>query len=68
MAKQYASTEEAVAHLYRRIADDAPCDELMEIVFDQWGDQYGLRPPILEVRVALACGTNRHGHTAGSRN
>lgn len=57
MAKDFGSSREAVEHLYRRIADNAPREELLEIVHDVWGASCNLRPPVLEVRLAKVCGT-----------
>lgn len=53
----YEHTKHAVEHLYRRIADGASRDELLEIVHDQWGARYDLRPPVQEIRLAQLCGT-----------
>ena len=51
MAKQHQTTGQAVEHLYERVAANAPREELLQIIFDQWG-HYGLRPPVLQVRLA----------------
>lgn len=51
MPQQHATTSDAVEHLYQRVADGAPRDELLQIIYDQWG-YYGLRPPVLQVRLA----------------
>jgi hypothetical protein len=58
MAKQYETTGQAVEHLYQRVAENAPREELLEIIFDQWG-HYGLRPPVLQVRLANLLTRNR---------
>ncbi|WLR92913.1 hypothetical protein [Shinella zoogloeoides] len=59
MAKEYLHSREAVEHLYRRIADNAPREELLEIVHDRWGQTYNLRPPVSEIQLARNCGTER---------
>lgn len=59
MAREYLHARETVEHLYRRIADNAPREELLEIVHDHWGQRYDLRPPAHEIRVARLCGTEQ---------
>ena len=62
MPNAFPSDIDAVEHLYRRIADNAPREELLEIVHDHWGDTFSLRPPVSEIQLARNCGTERRIH------
>lgn len=45
-----------IQHLYRAVADDEPRREILEMLFDLFGDSCELRPPVDELNLARRCG------------
>lgn len=49
-----------IERLYRSAADGIPREELLQQIYDMAGPACELRPPVLEVRLARLCGTERN--------
>lgn len=52
-------TRPEAERLYRLVADNAPREEVLELIYDLAGSGAGLRPPIQEIQLARNCGTER---------
>jgi hypothetical protein len=48
-----------VEQLYRAVADGEPRIEILQLIYDLFGEGCQLRPPIAEMRLADRCGTER---------
>ena len=44
-----------IEHLYRAVADGEPQREIMEMIYDLFGEACQLRPPIAELNLARQC-------------
>lgn len=45
-----------IERLYRAVADGEPQREIMQLIFDLFGDACELRPPVTELNLARKCG------------
>lgn len=53
-----------IEQLYRAVADREPHREILQLVYDLFGEGYALRPPVAELRLADRCaagGGLKHG-------
>lgn len=50
-------TREEIERLYRMVADDAPREEVLQLIHDLAGVACNLRPPVQEINLARLCGT-----------
>lgn len=48
-----------IEHLYRAVADGEPQREIMQMIYDLFGDSCELRPPVSELNLARRCGSAR---------
>jgi hypothetical protein len=48
-----------VEALYRAVADGEPRREILQMIYDMFGDAGYLRPPVAEMRLADHCRTER---------
>lgn len=55
-------TREEIERLYRLVADNAPRQEVLEMIHDLAGAQCNLRPPVDEMRLARNCSTEHRAH------
>gem|GEM_PF-6149626 len=45
-----------IARLYRAVADGEPQREIMQLIYDLFGQSLELRPPVGELNLARKCG------------
>ncbi len=54
-----------IERLYRAVADGEPRREILQMIYDLFGSDYHLRPPLDEMRLADRCSAaaqaRRHG-------
>jgi len=48
-----------VEKLYRAVADGEPRREILQMIFDMFGEAGDLRPPLAEMRLADQCNSKR---------
>lgn len=48
--------------LYRAVADGEPRREILQVIYDLFGRDYDLRPPVDEMRLADRCQPGKHAH------
>jgi cytochrome c-type biogenesis protein CcmH/NrfF len=46
-----------IERLYRAVADGEPQREILQLIYDLFGEHFDLRPPVAELRLASLCGT-----------
>lgn len=51
-----------IEKLYRAIADREPTLELLQMVYDLYGNSHNLRPPVSELRLADTCKARTRVH------
>ncbi|MBD9372076.1 hypothetical protein IB238_05460 [Rhizobium sp. ARZ01] len=49
--------QQELENLYRAIADRTPHGELLQMMYDIFGEWADLRPPVSEARLARLCNT-----------
>lgn len=50
-------TREEIERLYRMIADGAPREDSLQLIYDLAGTACDLRPPAQEINLSRICGT-----------
>lgn len=50
-----------IERLYRAVADREPQREIMQMIYDIFGDSCGLRPPVAELNLARKCAVGGSG-------
>ncbi|NTJ63804.1 hypothetical protein G6M50_36735 [Agrobacterium rhizogenes] len=51
-----------IEKLYRAVADSEPRREILQMMYDLFGRDYELRPPVDEMRLADRCQPERRAH------
>lgn len=57
LSRREPAHADAVRRAFRALADGEPTREVMEILYHEFGDSCGLRPPVAELNLARKCET-----------
>jgi hypothetical protein len=60
-AIEMSGTGAEIGRLYRAVADGEPRREIMQLIYDLFGDTCQLRPPVDELNLARQCAGATNG-------